>query len=167
MAMNKKIMASLVLAGVLGLSACGFHLRGGTVIPPQMKTLRIVGANPYGPLLRQLRPRFESAGVTLVKDKKKPAAEMRVYRDNLRKNVLSVGAKARVREFELLYDVEFAVFGVQGQALVPKQNLNMRREYSFDESELLGKAREEEFLRDEMYRQMADRVMARLGSVGR
>jgi len=163
--MRQQFWIGIGMAALFVLGGCGFHLRGGTPIPESMKTLRIEGSSAYSPLLRQLQPRLQSADVKLVHAKKAPAAVLRVYRDDLRKNVLSVGAKARVREFELLYDVEFSVFGRHGKALVKDQKISLRREYSFDESQLLGKAREEEFLREEMYKEMADLLMGRLGSV--
>ena len=60
--------------------------------------------------------------------------------------------------------MEFAIDrgGVQ---VVPPQRLELTRNISFDESELLAKDREEEILREAMARDLADLVLRRLESL--
>lgn len=156
-----RIMCVVALVALLG--ACGFKLRGTEALPEQLKQARIETANRYSPLMRELRPRLQAAGVNL--DDPEQPVRIQIIQDDLRTEVLSVGAQARVREFELVYRLQFRVFDHEDQALSGVQELELRREFSFDETQLLGKAREEEFLREELYRQMAELIMVRLSAI--
>ena len=155
------ILVVIVLAAVV--AGCGFQLRGTDTLPEQLMQARIDAVDAYSPLLRELRPRLQAAGVNL--DQPEQPARIIITQDQLRTEVLSVGAQARVREFELVYQLRFSVQDAEGEILLSNQNLEVRREYSFDETQLLGKAREEEFLRDELYRQMAELIMVRLSAI--
>jgi len=52
-----------------------------------------------------------------------------------------------------------------GQELLPPQELTATRTYSFSESLLLAKNHEEDILRQDMARDLADMVMRRLASL--
>lgn len=153
----------IVFSLVVMASGCGFQLRGTDTMPEQLMQARIDAVDPFSPLLRELRPRLQAAGVDL--DQPEQPARIVISQDELRTEVLSVGAQARVREFELVYQLRFRVLDAEGQLLLANQQLELRREFSFDEAQLLGKAREEEFLRDELYRQMAELIMVRLSAI--
>ena len=154
---------AIVFLVVAMASGCGFQLRGTDTLPEQLMQARIDAVDPFSPLLRELRPRLQAAGVDL--DQPDQPARIVINQDELRTEVLSVGAQARVREFELVYQLRFRVLDAEGDVLLANQQLELRREFSFDETQLLGKAREEEFLRDELYRQMAELIMVRLSAI--
>jgi LPS-assembly lipoprotein len=78
--------------------------------------------------------------------------------------VLSVSARNTPQEFEVFYDVEYSIDRA-GQEAVPSQTLRLTRTFSFDESELLAKDREEDILREAMARDIATLVVRRLGSL--
>src|SRR3546814_9547231 len=61
-----RLIAILVLA--LGLTACGFHLRGAPTLPPDLGPVRVIATDPYSPLAESLSVALEQAGAT-------PAAE--------------------------------------------------------------------------------------------
>jgi LPS-assembly lipoprotein len=156
----------LILLSILSLllTACGFTLRGSESLSPALAAVKIQSVNNFSPLLRELRPRLQAAEVDLEPGDRE-AVRLVISRDSLRSEVLSVGAQARVREYELIYELTMSVIAADGQLLLEPQQLELRRDYSFDESQLLGKAREEEFLREELYRRMADLVMNRLTAI--
>src|SRR3546814_13619744 len=57
-----RLIAILVLA--LGLTACGFHLRGALTLPPDLGPVRVIAKDPYSPLAESLSVALEQAGAT-------------------------------------------------------------------------------------------------------
>lgn len=78
--------------------------------------------------------------------------------------MLSVSAANTPREYEVYYAVEYAVVA-DGKELLPPQELELTRNYSFDEARLLAKEEEEEILRAEIARDLAGIVMRRISSL--
>jgi LPS-assembly lipoprotein len=62
------------------------------------------------------------------------------------------------------YTIGFVVTA-GSRELLPQQEISATRSYSFDERLLLAKGHEEEILREDMARDLADMVMRRLASL--
>jgi LPS-assembly lipoprotein len=77
---------------------------------------------------------------------------------------LSVSALNQPNEYEVTYTVRFAVTAGDKE-LLPAQEVSATRTYSFDERQLLAKGHEEDILRQDMARDLADLVMRRLSSL--
>ena len=75
---------------------------------------------------------------------------------------MSVSETARVREYESRYSISFTVTSVSGDVMVPRQTIEQRRDYSFNESEVLAKEREEASLIRDM---QADAVQGMLRKI--
>jgi len=89
---------------------------------------------------------------------------VRVTTDRTGRRVLSVSARNTPQEFEIFYVVEYSI-DAGGKQVVPPQRLELTRNISFDESQLLAKDREQEILRDAMARDLAGLVLRRLESL--
>jgi LPS-assembly lipoprotein len=151
---------------VLLLAACGFQLRGTVVLPPVMDNTRLEG-DRFSLLVSELGRVLENAGARLADGDGKATAVLRVLGENSTQRVLSVGAAGRVAEYELYHRVEYRLEDVRGEVLVPTQALSARRSYQFDENDVLGKANEEESLREEMQRDLALRIVQQLSILAR
>jgi LPS-assembly lipoprotein len=89
---------------------------------------------------------------------------IRVHDDRTGRRVLSVSARNTPQEYEIYYAVEYSI-DRGGSEAVPAQRLELVRNFSFDESRLLAKDREEEILRDALARDLADLLLRRLDSL--
>ena len=87
-----------------------------------------------------------------------------IIKENYKKRVLSVSATNQPNEYEITYTITFAVTAGDKE-LLPQQDIAATRTYSFDERLLLAKGHEEDLLRADMARDLADRVMRRLASL--
>jgi len=96
---------------------------------------------------RQLRSRFESAGVDLVDSAADATATFTISFDETDQRVLSVSARNVPTEYEVFYTVEYALDG-GSSSLLEFQTLTLTRDYTYDSTLVLGKAREEELLRE-------------------
>lgn len=151
-----------LLATVL-VSACGFHLRGEAEIPEQMGVTQIVATDPYSPFVRRLTILLEQSGASVV-DVPPSTAVLEIPVNEVRKEILSIGDTARVREFRIVHKVRFRLVDVNGEVLVPDQELERSRVFSFNEQDILAATREEEFLREELADTLSRLVLRQLGT---
>src|SRR3546814_8698307 len=75
---------------------------------------------------------------------------------------LTVDAAARVQEFLITYSVDFDVIAPDGSVRVPKQTVELSRDFTFDTAQAIGTPGEEEVVRDELARAMPATLMRRL-----
>lgn len=149
------------------LSGCGFHLRGDVALPSSMEPLSIQ-ADVRSGLGRELRRALRQSQVRLASTTKTAGAVLLLEREQTGRRVLSVDAGGKVREYELSHTAVFRVRRPDGSELVPEQTLTVVRDYRFDPSEALSKAGEQEVLRREMERALAQAILRRLryGGIG-
>ncbi len=146
------------------LSACGFHLRGEARLPAAMQRVHLVGAEPVSPLGRDLAKALARAGATVLDAPGDGVAALRIGDNRLGTEVLSVGGNARANEYTLRYHVEFDVVAAGGEPLLPKQVIELTREFTFDASQALGVAAEQDLLTRELQREMVQAILRRLES---
>jgi LPS-assembly lipoprotein len=152
----------LLLLVAVVVAACGFHLQPEAELPAEMERVRLEIQNPYSTFARRMRILLEQGGVSVVEDESATAI-LRIPRNQVRKEILTIGDNARVREYRLRHTVEFSLLDRDGDIVVPEQQLEQSRVLSFDEQDILGAAQEDEQLRREMADTLARLVLRRLG----
>jgi LPS-assembly lipoprotein len=160
---HARIISAVLLAAVLG--ACGFHLQQESRLPPNMAQVRLDIRNPYNAYARRLSILLEQAGMAVVTGDTATAI-LEIPVNSVRKEILTIGDNARVREYRIRHTVSFRLVDGQGTVLVPEQTLEQSRVISFDEQDILGAAQEEEFLRNNLADNLARLTLRRLGSAG-
>lgn len=158
--------AVLLVVLTLVLSACGFHLREEAKLPAGMQRVRVEGAEPVSPLGRDLRRALERSGAQIVDAGGTGVAALRIGVNRIGTDVLSVGGNARANEYTLRYHVEFDVVDAAGAPILPRQVLELTREFTFDASQALGVAAEQDLLTQELQREMVQAILRRIESRG-
>lgn len=156
-------LALLLLAGAL-LSACGYELRGTASLPTEMTTTFVSAPADSRDLETELERLLAGNGVTIAEAPETAGATLTILSDRLQRIVQSVGATARVREFALEYRVSYQIDAQSGATLVPPTELLIRRDFTFDERQVLGTTAEEELRAREMRREMASRIVANISA---
>jgi LPS-assembly lipoprotein len=155
----------MMAGGLLFLTACGFQLRSAAELPPEMGRTHLVIEGENSALARRLRVLLEQSGVELVSlDQALSILEVPV--NQVVTEVLTIGDNARVREYRISHLVEFRLIDAGGGELVPRQALRQTREISFDEQEILGASREQEYLKQDLANSLARLVVRRLEGSG-
>jgi len=147
------------------LGGCGFHLQGHTPLPPVVRTPFLEAPDRQSDFIQYLRHALLSNGAQLTPERDKASAVVSILRDSVARRVLSVSATNQPNQYEVTYTVGFSVSGPGGKELLPPQEVSATRSYSFDETLLLAKNHEEQILRQDMARDLADMVMRRLASL--
>ncbi len=155
-------MRFLLLALLLLLSACGFQLRGEARLPPAMAETWLAVPDRSSPFARDLSLRLRANEIDVVDERGERSAVLRIHSERMRSEPLTISGQARVREFVLIFDLEFELLDAAGEVLIARESLRLTREYSFDEQAILAASREEEFLRADLREAMVSTLIRRL-----
>ena len=148
----------LMAAAAVALVACGFHLQGRAPLPGVVKSPYVEAPDRQSDFVQSLRHALLSNGAQLVPERSKASAVISVQQDQMTRRVLSVSAANQPNQYELTYTVRVSVTAADKE-LLPSQEIIVTRTYSFSEPLLLAKGHEEDVLREDMARDLADRVM--------
>ncbi len=161
--MNSLRIALLV---VLTTSAgCGFYMRGSRTLDLEFESV-YVASQGGDSLIGELRKQLGYGGVTVVTTAATADAIINVSNESVDRRVLSVDPRSgKVREFEIGYEVQIEVTGKNGKTLLAQETITFIRDYTFDESAVLGKYEEERILREELRRDAAGAVVRRLQAI--
>lgn len=153
------------LAGfLLVLAGCGFALRGTPRLPPETASTYLQADDRYSPFFRELVTRLRQAGATVVDDPTAARTVIQVLADETGRRLLSVSARNVPTEYEVYYRVRFLV-RIDGAEVLPAEQLALTRDQTFNEDFVLGKAGEEQVLRDAMARDLVTLVTRRLSAI--
>jgi LPS-assembly lipoprotein len=153
-----------LIACVVLLAACGFRLQGRIALPATLATLQLEAVDAQSDFTVALTRSLTASGATLAPRATADGAVLRILRDQVSENVLSVDARNIPTDFELVYEIEVAV-RADGRELMPAEPFTVSRIYSFDEKKLLAKQREKDVLREALGRDLASMVLRRLASL--
>jgi len=154
----------VLVAMVLALSGCGFHLQGRQPLPTSFEYTFIETKDEQTDFVQDLRKALIASGSKVIRTQGSSGATIRVHEDELTERILSVSARNIPTEYELTYRVEFSVTA-DGKELINHEEITAMRDISFDEAQLLAKEREQEILREALARDLVALVMRRLAAL--
>lgn len=155
-----------LVALLLTLSACGFHLRGsgGTGfdnVDPAWRELALASADPNGKLSAQLRTQFTAAGANWVAPAQ-AAYTVHLGQEQFQQRYLTLSTRARAAEYQLTLSARFSVTAADGTIVIPDSSANTVRQMQSDPSKVVGKAEEVAILRREMRQQLVQQIIRRI-----
>ena len=157
----------LALAFALVLSACGFHLRSALVLPADLGPVRVASTDRYSPLADSLTQSIKRAGARIAEPDDANATVLDLLSERWGNTPLSVDQLGRAQEFSLRYAVVFEVRKPDGTKPVPRQAVELSRDYIANPENSIGSDTEQEMLAKEMRREMAASIIRRLDAVAR
>ena len=161
------LTATLATLLLLGLAACGFHLRDALLLPPDLGPLRVVAREPDSALVMALQQSLARAGATMAADDATDAAALNVVGERWGNTPISVDQFGRSQEFTLRYAVIFNLRRADGSDLVPQQAIELSRDYISVPTSSAGTEGEREILSRELRRDMVSSILRRVDAVSR
>jgi LPS-assembly lipoprotein len=155
------------VALVLALSACGFHLRQSLVLPPDLGAVRVVSVDRYSPLAEALTQSLVRAGVPKATADMQDVTVLDLLTERWGDRPIALDELGRAQEFSLRYAVTFELRRADGSTPVPRQTIELAREYISNPVNSTGTEGEREILQRELRREMAASVLRRLDAVAR
>ncbi len=158
------IRGMLVAASLLILSACGFHLRGVGSLP--FNSLYVQGSDSSD-LVRDLKRSLNASGVKITKTPEEAEAALEIMSENSQKNILSLSGKGKVREYEIVYHAIFRVKAGGSEVWGDPQTVELRRDFTYDDTKLLAKDAEEARLATDMRNEAVREILRRVSSLSK
>lgn len=162
-----RLLFGVVLAALVAafLAGCGFHVRGDAALP--FRTLAIVGADNTSLLIDLKRSLRGNARVTVVDKPEEADTTLYIIVNQNDKSILTLSGGGRVREFQLTQKIVFRVADAKGNEWMPQSEINVRRDFSFNDSQALAKEGEERLLIADMQADAVQQMLRRLAAVKR
>jgi len=129
-----------------------------------MERTYIASSDRYSLFLREFEARLRSAGVELTDSAADATATFTISFDDTSQRVLSVSARNVPTEYEVYYTLTYSL-DVGETNLMQQQTLTLTRDYTYDSTLVLGKAREEELLRDAIVLDLVRIVMKQISTL--
>lgn len=139
-------------------------MRGQTDLPPEMTRTYIAADGKHSVYYRKLNSALRASGIDLVDAPGDATAIFTILSDSTGQRVVSVSARNVPREYEVWYTVEYELISGE-KTLVPATSQTLTRGYTYDETQVLGKAREEEVLRDSLVDNLVRITMIQLSAL--
>lgn len=154
-----------ILLTTLGLvSGCGFQMKGESSIPAEMERTYISAADEYSIFYRELKQQLQINGVQIVESPTEATATLSILFDKTDQRVLSVSARNTPTEYEVFYSIQYSLDSGE-KNLQPAQFVTLTQDYTYDENLVLGKAHEEQVLREAIVEDLVRTVLRQLGSL--
>ena len=153
-----KFCVILLLAS---LTACGFHMRGAADI--SFSSIHIQGSTLI--ITKNLKKSLTLNGVKVLDTADNAELLLEMVGEESEKRILSLAGTGKVSEFELYYRVHYRT-RLAGEALWSQvQTVEARRDYSYDDTQLLAKQGEEKRLNEDMQSSVMNALVRRLSAL--
>lgn len=146
------------------LAGCGFHLQNAFTVPTEMERTYIATENRHSLFYQELRRQLQAAGMQLADVPGDATATLSISVDETNQRVLSVSTRNVPTEYEVYYSIEYGVDSGDTNLLM-RQFITLTRDYTYDETLVLGKAHEEQLLREAIVKDLVRIVLRQLGTL--
>ena len=158
----RAILLVPVLMLTLLLGACGFHLRGQSAFALPFQTLYVKSASDYAPFINELKQAIQVNDVQIVDTPEQAQLTLHIVSEVADKQILSLSSGGRVREYRLQYRISLRAYDYRQQDWLAPEEIALRRDFSYDDSQVLAKEQEESLLYRDMRSDAVQQVLRRL-----
>ncbi|OOF35824.1 LPS assembly lipoprotein LptE [Rodentibacter heidelbergensis] len=148
-----------VLFFVLFLSACGWHLQNGALIPQELHTLAFESSDPYSEMSMAMRRQLQANNVNLV-NAEQGVPVLRINKQITNDEVSSIFKRGREAEKTLMLEVEATVRLANGQSY--PINAKVNRTFFDNSRAALAKAAERDVIWNDMREQAARQLITKM-----
>ena len=142
-AIQKKFITLIIL---LMITSCGFHMRGMTEI--SFKTISLEGKELS--FTKNLKKILNSNKIAIVRPSENPELRVELIGEESEKRILSLSGQGLVREYEIFYRVRYRIKTTESETWSQENTLETRRDFTFSDTNLIGKEEEERQLNESM-----------------
>ena len=159
--MKRIILVSLLMASLV--SGCGFHLRGAITLPDSIRSVAVT--SPDVKLRDALVDSLEANNVIIVSSPTADSAHIEIGNADFGREVRTIDERGKSTGYVLILRANYKVIDSTGKELVKPSTATARRDYNFDQEQLLSATRQEEQLHDEMREEAAQSILRKMSRI--
>ena len=154
----------VLLFTITVVASCGFQLRSAESmrLPARLSPMHLSGVPNGDPLRGDLAAALGESGVTVTESRETAQSFLVLSRRENRRRVLAVNAQGRAIEYEMIEAVTVELLDRERNVLLPEYRVVNEGTYSDPTGDPLGKAGEQQLLRDNARRDTVQQIMTRL-----
>jgi len=145
---------------IAALSSCGFQLRQPN--PVSFKTVQLNGNTQ---ITSALKKSLKEQNIRLVETAEEAELQVDLMHEENEKRILSLSGTGVVREYELYYRVQYRTKASNEPTWGLPLVMESRRDYTYNDSNLLAKLAEEKRLTQTMRTDVLNGIMRRLSAL--
>ncbi len=154
---------TIILLTTVLLSSCGFHLRGKYEYAAELNPIAIVSEDRD--FIYELEEVFDFSDLEVADSISGSNAILEFTTEIYDRKPVTLDDRGRATRYRLRYTARYRVMTRSGDALLRRGSTTASRILDYDSSQVLQADSEEEFLKEEMYEDMAQAVARRLARV--
>ena len=158
--MSKRL--ALIIISLSLLTSCGFKLRGNFEMSPELEQLSIEGGERS--LVEKLTELLEKSGSNIV-DSSSEAPTLNLTNSEFVRDVETQSADGIATGFDYTYQVDYNVVDAEGESLLAPATSTQFRTLVYEVGNELEVEDEEEFLKDEMEKELVLQIVRRLSRI--
>lgn len=154
---------SIILLACVLLSSCGFHLRGKYEYADALNPIVILSDDRD--FIYELEEVFDFSGLQVVETPSSANAILEFTNEVYSRVPVSLDSRGQATRYRLNYKSRYRVLNRAGDSLLRTGSTTATRTMDYDPALVLQQDIEEQFLKEEMYQDMAQAVARRLSRV--
>lgn len=152
------VAVSLLVAG------CGFQLRGKVDLPDSLTEPYVRGDDAQ--LVSTLNQALRFSGAAPTSSASAATATIEFVQSVYSRNVRTVDSRGLATGYELSYVVVYRVLDQSGEVALPNARIEQKRNFNWDETQVLQKEQEERELKEQMQTDIVQQMLRRLATLG-
>ena len=161
--MTNAMRTLLLLAAVLSLAACGFHVRGSDPrdVTFAFKSLYLK-APAESPFIKDLRKVMKLNKVNMVNTADQAELVLEIVSEQTTRQILSLTGAGRVQEYQLFYRVKLRAYDSEQNDWLPADEISLSRILPWDDTQVYSKEQEAAGLNKDMRSDAVSQIIRRL-----
>ena len=155
----QKCLLLLIVAG--WFAGCGFHLRKPVELPPGMNQIYVKGMTPGSLFVAHLNRTLKLSDGRVTNDLAAAGLVLKIFNDRMNRREVSLSQTGKANEYELTYILDYELQSPDGEKILPRQTIQVIRDYFNPQVNVIGKSSEENVIRNEMYKEAARTLLRR------
>jgi LPS-assembly lipoprotein len=158
----------IILAALLtGLPACGWHLRGVVDLPEGMDVVYVNGFGQGSPFMGYFIQNLRFGNGRVTRDLGEASFVLNAISQQFSRREATLSSTGRANTYQLTYELIFDLQTTSGDLILSEQIIRVAREYYNPQSDvignsnIIGKAEEENVIHNEMYKEAVNSVLRR------
>lgn len=158
---RRLVRAFGALLATAPLAGCGFQLRGARPLAFASIHPGIAAQTDLGAALRR---RLAANGTAIAEDPAQAEVRLEILQNGQDREILTLTGAGKVREYQLKRTIAFRLVDRGGREWIAPTTISARREYTYDDSQILAKEQEEALLFRDMQLDLVEQLMRRLAA---